>query len=226
MEGKGLRLVFGVHDRGREFYESAKRLGLEGVVGKRLSSRYAPGRRTPDWKKIKILNRQDCVVLGWTPGQRGRSDSFGALLLGAYANGDLRWIGQVGTGFTDRMLADLRERLRAIETDRPPIGDPELARVKGAHWVRPELVCEVEFLQITSAFKLRAPSFKGLRPDKVAEDAVLEPAAAPEPSSGKRRSGATAKAPQTKETSRRRAKPQATKSAPSPATREARSRRG
>jgi len=177
VEGKGLRLVFGVEDAGREFYEGAKRLGLEGVVAKRLSSRYAPGRRTPDWKKIKILNRQDCVVLGWTPGQGGRGTTFGALLLGAYVEGDLRWIGQVGTGFTDRMLADLQERLNALETDRPPIDDREIAKVRGVHWVRPELVCEVEFLQITSAFKLRAPSFKGLRPDKLPEDAVLEPAA-------------------------------------------------
>jgi len=224
VEGKGLRLVFGVQDRGRDFYEGAKQLGLEGVVGKRLSSRYSPGRRTSDWKKIKILNRQDCVVLGWTPGQRGRSDSFGALLLGAYTNGGLRWIGQVGTGFTDRMLADLRERLRAIETDRASIDDPELARVKGAHWVRPELVCEVEFLQITSAFKLRAPSFKGLRTDKVAEDAVLEPPAVHETSSAKRRSRSTAK--EAKETPRTRTKPKAAKSAPAPARREARSRRG
>jgi bifunctional non-homologous end joining protein LigD len=213
VEGKGLRLVPGVTAKGKDFYEGAKRLGLEGVVAKRLSSRYAPGRRTPDWKKIKILNRQDCVVLGWTPGQGGRGSSFGALLLGAYADGELRWIGQVGTGFTDRMLADLQERLNAIETDRPALDDPEIAKVRGVHWVRPELVCEVEFLQITAAFKLRAPSFKGLRPDKAPQDAVLEPVATPAPTRAAR-AGPKPKA-------KPKAKPTA-----GTATRGARSRRG
>ena len=214
IEGKGLRLVFGVETNGTEFYEGAKRLGLEGVVAKRLSSRYVPGRRTPDWKKIKILNRQDCVVLGWTPGQGGRGASFGALLVGAYVDGDLRWIGQVGTGFTDRMLADMQERLNAIEADAPPIGDPEIAKVRGAHWVRPELVCEVEFLQITSAFKLRAPSFKGLRPDKLPEDAVLEPAAKPGSERAPKTAGkSTAKTPPKRKTTAETARKPATKTA-------------
>ena len=124
--------------------------------------------------KIKILKRQDCVVLGWTPGQGGRGASFGALLLGAYAEGKLIWIGQVGSGFTDTMIGQLMDRLRALEVDRPSIEDRELAKVKGGRWVRPELVCEVEYLQMTSIGKLRAPSFKGLRPDKLPEDCILE----------------------------------------------------
>ena len=89
-------------------------------------------------------------------------------------DGGFIWTGQVGTGFTDRMLGDLVKKLAELETDKAPVDDPELRRVKGAHWVRPELVCEVEGLQITSAGKLRAPSFKGLRPDKLSEDAILE----------------------------------------------------
>ena len=177
MEDKGLRLVYWVPDEGKRFYEAARGLGLEGVIGKRASSKYLPGRRSEDWRKIKILKRQDCVILGSTPGQKGRSDAFGALLLGAYRDGKLIWVGQVGTGFTDRMLKILLDRLAELETDRPAISDPALRKVRGARWVRPELVCEVEYLQMTAAGKLRAPSFKGLRPDKPPEDCILEPAA-------------------------------------------------
>jgi bifunctional non-homologous end joining protein LigD len=175
MEDKGLRLIYWVADEGKAFYAAAKEHGLEGVIAKRAASRYLPGRRSDDWRKIKILKRQDCVVLGWTPGQKGRSDAFGALLLGAYKDGKLIWVGQVGSGFTDRMLRDVLDRLEKIETDKPSVSDAELRKVKGARWVRPELVCEVEYLQMTTAGKLRAPSFKGLRPDKAPEDCILEP---------------------------------------------------
>lgn len=175
LEDKGIRLVYWVPDEGLNFYRAAKEIGLEGVIAKRAASRYYPGKRSEDWRKIKILNTQDCVILGWTPGQRGRSEVFGALLVGAYVDGKLRWIGQVGTGFTDRMLHDFMGRLKELETDQPPIPDPELRKVKGARWVRPELVCTVEYLQMTAIGKLRAPSFKGLRTDKLPEDCILEP---------------------------------------------------
>ena len=177
MEDKGLRLMYRVADEGKAFYQAAKDLGLEGMIAKRAASRYVPGKRSDDWRKIKAMKRQDCVVLGWTPGLKGRSDAFGALLLGAYKDGKLIWVGQVGSGFTDRMLKDILDRLSAIEEAKPPIPDPELRKVKGAHWVRPELVCEVEYLQMTAAGKLRAPSFKGLRTDKAPEDCILEPPA-------------------------------------------------
>jgi bifunctional non-homologous end joining protein LigD len=174
--GKGLNLTLVVPGEGVPFYEAAKENGFEGIVGKRASSRYLPGRRSPDWRKVKILNRQDCVILGWTPGQKGRSDVFGALLVGAYrkAGGDLIWIGQVGTGFTDGMLHEMQATLKEMEVPKPPIDDAELKKAKGAHWVKPELVCVVEYLQMTSAGKLRAPSFKGLRTDKLPEDCILE----------------------------------------------------
>jgi bifunctional non-homologous end joining protein LigD len=175
-EGRGLRLIYWVPREGRRFFEVARQHGLEGIIAKRADSRYLPGRRSDDWRKVKALRTQDCVVLGATPGQGARRDAFGALLLGAYRDGELVWIGQVGTGFTDAMLRDLDARLRELEVDRPPIPDPDLARVRGARWVRPELVCEVEYLQVTEGGrKLRAPSFKRLRPDKRPEDCVLEP---------------------------------------------------
>jgi bifunctional non-homologous end joining protein LigD len=176
--GKGIDVTLSVQEHGMALWESAKDRGLEGVIAKRAGSRYQPGRRSPDWKKVKVLNRDDFVIIGWTPGQGGRGSSFGALLLGAYADGELRWIGQVGTGFTDRTIADLMRRLGELETDRPPVEDAELQKVKGAHWVRPELVASIEYLQVTDGGrKLRAPSFKGLRDDVPPEDCVLVPAA-------------------------------------------------
>ena len=177
-EGRGLRLIYSVPDEGERFFEIAREHRLEGIIAKRADSRYLPGRRTDDWRKIKILKTQDCVILGCTPGQRSRGGSFGALLLGVYRDGNLIWIGQVGTGFTDRMLEEVLGKLAEVEIDRPPIDDRELAKVKGARWARPELVCEVEYLQMTAVGKLRAPSFKGLRPDKLPEDCILETAAA------------------------------------------------
>jgi bifunctional non-homologous end joining protein LigD len=114
------------------------------------------------------------VILGWTPGTGSRSSSFGALLVGAYEEDELKWIGQVGTGFADQTIASLMSQLEPLRRRDPPISDPELKRSKGAKFVDPELVCEVEFLEITSLNKLRAPSYKGLRPDKTPEECILE----------------------------------------------------
>ena len=104
-----------VDGEGVPLAQAARAQGFEGVVAKKLGTVYRPGRRSSDWRKIKLLNRQDCVILGWTPGQGGRSNSFGAILVGAYEDGDLLWIGQVGTGFTDRMLQDLMSRLEPLQ---------------------------------------------------------------------------------------------------------------
>jgi bifunctional non-homologous end joining protein LigD len=170
-----LQVVTHVEGEGKDFVEVARRLGLEGVVAKRTGSRYQPGRRSPDWRKIKLTNTQDCVILGWTPGQGGRSGTFGALLVGAYDSGELLWIGQVGTGFTQQTLERLLEQLRPLVRSAPPIDDPELGKVRGATWVEPSLVCEVEYLEITkSTKKMRAPSFKGMREDKLPHECVLE----------------------------------------------------
>ena len=170
-----LQVVTHVEGDGKAFVEVARELGLEGVVAKRTGSKYQPGRRSPDWRKIKLTNTQDCVILGWTPGQGGRAGSFGALLVGAYDEGELLWIGQVGTGFTRATLDRVLEALAPLKRETTPINDPELARVKGATFVEPALVCEVEYLEITkSTKKMRAPSFKGLREDKAPDECVLE----------------------------------------------------
>jgi bifunctional non-homologous end joining protein LigD len=163
---------------GKAFVRGAQSLGLEGVVAKRKGSKYVGGRRSPDWRKIKLISTQDCVILGWTAGQGGRSGSFGALLVGAIDEGELRWVGQVGTGFNQQMLDRLMEQLTPLVREDPAIDDPTLRKVKGATFVEPELVCEVEYLEVTkSSGKMRAPSFRGLRPDKTPDECVLEPPA-------------------------------------------------
>lgn len=160
---------------GASFFEAVKGLGLEGMIAKRLDGAYVQGRRTKDWRKIKAMRTQDCVVLGWTPGGGSRSSAFGALLVGAHDRaGELLWIGQVGTGFDTKTLERIQRTLLDLEVPEPPVPDAALGAVKGARWTRPELVCEVEYLELTGGRKLRAPSFRGLRPDIPPEDCVLE----------------------------------------------------
>jgi bifunctional non-homologous end joining protein LigD len=158
---------------GKAFFAAAKELGIEGIIAKKLDSAYEPGRRSHHWRKIKAMRTLDSVILGWTPGTGSRSSTFGALLLGAYKDGSLAWIGQVGTGFSGKLLGELQAKLESIETDKPTADDSELAALEGARWVRPELVCEVSYLELTKAGKLRAPSYQRLRPDKSPRDCTI-----------------------------------------------------
>jgi bifunctional non-homologous end joining protein LigD len=162
---------------GRALYEAAKAQRLEGILAKRLGSRYEPGKRSPAWLKIKAVFDADLVVVGWTEGQKGRSGKLGSLVLAAYDGGDLRYVGNVGTGFSERTLAQIGARLADLGEAPCPFsretvrGKPELRQ---AHWVPPELVAIVEFRQLTAAGRLRAPSFKGLRDDKRPEECTLD----------------------------------------------------
>lgn len=169
-----VKLTYYLDGEGERFFDASKQLGLEGIIAKRLGSAYQPGKRSKDWRKIKALNRQDCVVLGWTSGTGSRSKTFGSLLVGAYMDEELIMIGQVGTGFTDATLADLMPRLIELEAEERPVKEAVIAGSRRATWVRPELVCEVEFLEMTKSGRLRAPSFKGLRFDKAPADCVVE----------------------------------------------------
>src|SRR4029450_2899107 len=120
-----VRLPRAARGRGPPFQEQARGLGLEGVVAKRAASPYRPGRRSPDWRKVKTQRTQDCVIVGWTPGQGKRAGTLGALLLALYDDGWLRYVGSVGTGFTDAMLRHLlagpegRERTRTAGGPEP-----------------------------------------------------------------------------------------------------------
>jgi bifunctional non-homologous end joining protein LigD len=149
--------------------------GLEGVVAKRLDSRYEPGARSGDWVKIKNLLRQEVVVAGYKPGKGNRTGQIGSLLVGVYQAGRLLYCGHVGTGFSDTALRMLGGKLAPLRrTDTPFDGPvpPEYARP--AVWVEPRLVAEVTFERWTRAGRMRAPAYQGLRDDKDPADVVRE----------------------------------------------------
>lgn len=134
--------------------------GIEGLVAKRLGSQYRSGRRSPDWRKVPALLSTRAVVGGWTPGTGGRSTTFGALLLGLWHGGRLRFIGSVGTGFDDHALRAIRSTLDELGSDHPAFSaDADLPA--GAVWVEPRLVAVIQFRGWTTAGRLRVPSFKG-----------------------------------------------------------------
>jgi bifunctional non-homologous end joining protein LigD len=166
--------------RGQGLLDATEAQGLEGVVAKRLDSRYEPGRRTGAWVKIKHTRRQELVICGWLPGEGRRTDRIGALLMGVWDDdGGLRYAGRVGTGFTERTLADLARRLAPLRRDDNPFDQaPKLPR--NAVFVEPELVAEIEFREWTSEGVMRAPSYKGLRDDKAAAEVVREPGGDPD----------------------------------------------
>jgi bifunctional non-homologous end joining protein LigD len=158
--------------KGSELLAATRERGLEGVIGKRLDSRYVSGRSSA-WIKIKNANRQEAVIGGWTTGQGARSGSIGALLLGVNdADAQLRYVGGVGTGFDAQELKRLAGLLEPLARAKTPFTGRQPP--KGAHFVEPDLVCEVEFSEWTHAGTLRQASYKGLRDDKRPDEVVRE----------------------------------------------------
>jgi bifunctional non-homologous end joining protein LigD len=157
---------------GEAYLSEACRKGWEGLIAKRADSIYVKG-RSRDWLKLKCVARQEFVVGGWTDPQ-GERVGLGALLVGVYDDGDLRYAGKVGTGYDDETLRDLGRRLSSIERKTSPFVDSDGIPRKGVHWASPKLVAEVGFTEWTSDGKLRHPRFLGLRRDKAAGDVVLE----------------------------------------------------
>lgn len=169
---------------GTALLQHAARLGLEGIVAKRLGSRYRPGTRTRDWVKVRIRPHVEALIAGWTEGVMGWG--FGSLVLAMVApGGRLVYVGNVGTGFPGPLIADLMQRMRPMERAEPTVQIPKGLSYWGrrhhapVHWIEPRLVCEVEFSEWTREGILRQPSYRGLRPDKQPAECVLPPEAGP-----------------------------------------------
>jgi bifunctional non-homologous end joining protein LigD len=179
--GPSIRISDAFPGAGEELLEAARENGLEGIVAKHAGSTYE-SRRSREWLKIKIVGEQEFVIGGFTHPQ-GDRDYFGALVLGVHQDGELRWVGNVGTGFDQKLLANLHARLQPLIVPKCPFAErPKPDR--GITWVKPELVCQVKYANWTPDDHLRAPVFLGLRNDKPAPGVVREVVheTAPEPS--------------------------------------------
>lgn len=169
---------------GIEFFEAAKRMNLEGIIAKKADSLYTADARSREWLKIKAKKRQEVVIAGFTKNE-GTGKYFSALAIGVYdKTKTLRYIGKVGTGFNDRMQKEMMEQFKPLITKdspldvEPDVDEPSQFRPRRlgakATWLKPKLVCEIEFAEITGDGKVRQASFKGMRSDKNPKDVVLE----------------------------------------------------
>jgi len=174
---------YSVTAEGSEFFDAARELGLEGIIAKRTDSLYYPGNRSKDWLKIKVSKRQEVVIGGYTR-NTGSSKLFSSLLLGVYDDGDFMYVGKVGTGFKDEQQREMLELFKPLISEQSPFSSipdynkPSRFRPNppkaSATWLKPSIVCEVSFTEVTSDGVFRHPSFQGLRVDKNAKDVVLE----------------------------------------------------
>ena len=169
---------------GIDFFAAAERMGLEGIIAKKADSVYTSDLRSKEWLKVKVKRRQEVVIAGFTKNE-GTGKSFSALVLGVYdKKGDLQFVGKVGTGFSDKLQKEMMAQFKPLISDKSPfdyevdVDKPTRFRPKrmGAKptWLKPELVCEVGFAEVTSDGVFRQASFKGMRTDKNAKDVILE----------------------------------------------------
>jgi bifunctional non-homologous end joining protein LigD len=160
----------------KKLFERARTERWEGVLLKRVDAPYVAGRRTPDWRKVKLEREQEFVIGGYTaPTQGAARNHFGALLVGYFdERGALRYAGKVGTGYTEPMLALLARKLAPLRRPTSPFVDAPRAGAAATTWVKPVLVAQVRYNEMTEAGILRQPSFLGLRDDKAAREVWLE----------------------------------------------------
>jgi bifunctional non-homologous end joining protein LigD len=170
---------------GTSFFEVAKEMNMEGIIAKKADSLYTPGVRTKDWLKIKIAKRQEVVIGGYTLNE-GSTKLFSSLLVGVFENGQLHYTGKIGTGFTDKVQRDMMQQFKSLVQkgcpfeNEPDYNKPSRFRPNPpkatATWLKPELVCEVSFAEITSDGVMRHPSFEGMRIDKKAKEVIADKA--------------------------------------------------
>jgi bifunctional non-homologous end joining protein LigD len=178
-----IRLSEVFESRGTEFFRAAEKLGLEGIIAKKADSPYIPDSRSKSWLKIKVHKRQETVIGGYTVNE-GTDKLFSALLLGVYEKGQLVYVGKVGTGFTEKLQREMIKMFNPLKINKSPfstepdVNQPSRFRPNPpraeAVWLKPELVCEVVYSEITSDGVFRHPSFKGMRTDKKASEVVRE----------------------------------------------------
>jgi len=172
---EGAYLLYGDHieAKGIRFFKEATSRGFEGVIAKEIQSQYVPGLRTDYWVKIKQITTADCVVIGWSEGEGARASTFGSLILGAYNDdGQLKHVGNVGGGFSNAALYDLKGKLSRIKKKTATV-EGSVDSPTPVTWVKPRLVVEVAYMALTHEGRLRFPRFKRLRPDKAAIDCRL-----------------------------------------------------
>jgi bifunctional non-homologous end joining protein LigD len=187
-EDQLIRLSEQVKDDASALYARAMNEKWEGLIAKDAASTYQPGKRSPAWRKVKLVQEQEFVVGGWTEPRQTRQH-FGALLLGVHENGGLKYAGHTGTGFDQKELARLSKLLKARETDRSPFTE-KIKTNEPAHWVRPDLVAQIRFTEWTADDRLRHPVYLGLRDDKSAGEVVREGAKGANGATGAKGAGA------------------------------------
>lgn len=170
---------------GSEFLEAAASMGLEGIIAKKEDSEYRPGERSREWLKIKVNQRHEVVIGGFTINE-GTNKSFSSLLVGVYENGKLEYTGKIGTGFNDKLQKEMMARFKPLIIDKAPfttnpdVNKPSRFRPNPPHatvtWLKPELVCEVSYAEMTTDGVMRHPSFEGMREDKKPKDVMRETA--------------------------------------------------
>lgn len=157
-----------IGEKGKEFFKAVQQKGLEGMIAKRADSTYIEGKRTQDWLKVKNLVMGEAVIAGYTEG-RGSRKNFGALVLGVYKNDKLVYIGHTGTGFNDNALDEVYKEMQPLKTSHSPF-DTDVHVNAPVTWLKPKLVCNVKFSEITRDGLRRHPVFMGLRIDLPAKD--------------------------------------------------------
>ncbi|HEX8041494.1 MAG TPA: non-homologous end-joining DNA ligase, partial [Chryseosolibacter sp.] len=171
-ESKVIRYCDHVENEGRMLFKEMQKMNFEGMIAKKKDSKYYVGRRTSDWLKIKNVQSQEAIIVGFTD-PKGSRQHFGSLLLAVRNKGKLVSIGNVGTGFNEKSLKDLHDKLKRIVRKTSPLDVP-MKETPDITWVEPQLVCNIKFSEMTDDGSVRHPVFQGLRIDKEADEVGIE----------------------------------------------------